>query len=49
MKTSTRNQQRRAVAAAFRKMANGVESRTAYASTVEFYRASGQEWAKSLG
>jgi hypothetical protein len=49
MKTSTRNQQRRAVAAAFRRMANGVESRTAYASTVEFYRASGQEWAKSLG
>lgn len=49
MKTSTRNQQRRAVAAAFRKMANGVESRTAYASTVEFYRASGQEWAKQLG
>jgi hypothetical protein len=49
MKTSTRNQQRRAVAAAFRRMANGVESRTAYASTVEFYRASGQEWAKRLG
>ena len=49
MRTSTRNQQRRAVAAAFRKMANGVESRMAYASTVEFYRASGQEWAKNLG
>jgi len=49
MKMSTRNQQRRTVAAAFRKMANGVESKEAYASTVEFYRASGQEWAKSLG
>lgn len=48
MKTSTRNQQRRAVAAAFRRMANGVESKMAYASTVEYYRASGQEWAKSL-
>ncbi|HSA88569.1 MAG TPA: hypothetical protein VLF42_01580 [Burkholderiales bacterium] len=49
MKTSTRNQQRRAVAAAFRRMANGVENRMAYASTVDYYRASGQEWAKSLG
>ena len=49
MKASTRNQQRRAVAAAFRKMANGVEDKTAYASTVEYYRASGQEWAKTLG
>jgi hypothetical protein len=49
MKANTRNQQRKAVAAAFRKMANGVESKMAYASTVEYYRASGQEWAKSLG
>jgi len=49
MKTSTKNQQRRAVAAAFRKMANGVESKAAYASTMEFYRASGQEWARHLG
>jgi hypothetical protein len=48
MKTSTRNQQRKAVAAAFRKMANGVENKTAYASTVEYYRSSGQEWARSL-
>jgi hypothetical protein len=40
---------RRTVAAAFRRMANGVEDKTAYASTVDFYRASGQEWAKSLG
>ena len=49
MKTSTRNRQRKAVAAAVRKMANGVEDKTAYASTVEYYRASGQEWAKTLG
>jgi hypothetical protein len=44
-----RNRQRKAVAAAFRKMARGVENKMAYASTVEFYRSSGQEWAKSLG
>ena len=49
MKAMTRNQQRKAVVAAFRKMANGVENKMAYASTVEFYRASGQEWAKTLG
>ncbi|HSA70648.1 MAG TPA: hypothetical protein VLF65_13680 [Burkholderiales bacterium] len=49
MKASTRNRQRKAVATAFRKMAHGVENKMAYASTVEFYRASGQEWAKSLG
>jgi len=49
MKAITRNRQRKAVAAAFRKMAHGVESKAAYASTVEFYRASGQEWTKSLG
>jgi hypothetical protein len=40
---------RKAVAAAFRKMANGIEGKAAYASTVEYYRASGQEWAKHLG
>ena len=39
---------RRTVAAAFRRMANGVEAKTAYASTVRFYRASGQEWAQYL-
>jgi hypothetical protein len=49
MKANSRNQQRKAVAAAFRKMANGVESKAAYANTVDFYRASGQEWAKCLG
>jgi hypothetical protein len=49
MKASIRNRQRKAVAAAFRKMARGVENKMAYASTVEFYRSSGQQWAKSLG
>jgi hypothetical protein len=39
---------RKTIAAAFRRMANGVESKSAYASTVDFYRSSGQEWAKSL-
>ena len=48
MRASTRNRQLKAVAAAFRKMANGVENKAAYASTVEYYRSSGQEWAKSL-
>jgi hypothetical protein len=48
MKPSTMNRQRKAVAAAFRKMANGVENKAAYASTVEYYRSSKQEWAKSL-
>ena len=49
MKAMTRNQQRKAVVAAFRKMAHGVESRMAYASTVEFYRSGGQDWTKQLG
>jgi hypothetical protein len=40
---------RKTVAAAFRRMANGVKDKAAYANTVGFYRASGQEWAKQLG
>jgi hypothetical protein len=40
---------RRTVAAAFRRMANGVNDKAAYASTVGFYRASGRAWAKRLG
>jgi hypothetical protein len=40
---------RRTVAAAFRRMANGVQDKAAYANTVGFYRASGREWAKQLG
>ena len=39
---------RKLVAAAFRSMAGGVDDKTAYASTVGFYRASGKEWANSL-
>ena len=39
---------RRAVAAAFRRMAGGVEARAAYQNTVRFYRASGQAWARQL-
>ena len=43
-----RTMKRRTIAAAFRLMANGVENKAAYASTVDYYRASGQEWAKRL-
>ena len=41
--------QRRKVAAAFRRMAGGVEAKAAYAATIGFYRASGRDWAKRLG
>jgi hypothetical protein len=37
------------VAAAFQKMAQGVRRKAAFASTVAFYRAGGQEWTKQLG
>ena len=37
------------VAAAFRRMARGVEGKAAYASTVRFYRSGGQAWARQLG
>jgi hypothetical protein len=40
---------RAGVAAAFRRMAHGVNSKAAYASSVAFYRSGGQEWAKQLG
>ena len=49
MQTRTRNQGRKVIAAAFRRMANGIEAKTAYAITVRFYRSSGQEWAQQLG
>jgi hypothetical protein len=45
----TRTKGRKIIAAAFRRMANGVEAKTAYASTLRYYRASGQEWAQQLG
>lgn len=41
--------QRRKIAAAFRRMAGGIDAKTAYASTVAFYRASGHGWARQLG
>lgn len=34
------------VAAAFRRMANGVTQGAAYASTVRFYQSSGYDWAR---
>jgi hypothetical protein len=40
---------RKAVAAAFRRMARGVAAKAAYANTVRFYRSSGQAWARQLG
>jgi len=51
-KTRPKRNQRRLrarVASAFRDMASGRADKAAYASTVRFYRASGQEWAKQLG
>jgi len=30
-------------------MARGVDDKAAYASTVRFYRSSGQDWAQRLG
>ena len=40
---------RRKIAAAFRRMAGGVDARAAYAASIGFYRASGRDWAKRLG
>ena len=39
---------RKRVASAFRRMARGVDMKTAYASTVEFYRSGGQPWTRQL-
>ena len=36
------------VAAAFRKLAHGVDPRTAGARTRNFYRSSGMAWSRSL-
>lgn len=36
------------IAAAFRKLAHGVDERTAYAQTRDFYRSSGAPWARFL-
>ena len=40
---------RRRIAQAFRRMARGVDLKSAYASTVRFYRSGGHAWAKQLG
>jgi hypothetical protein len=49
MKQRITKQQRRRVAAAFRRMARGIEEKAAYAQTIGFYRASGQAWVERLG
>jgi hypothetical protein len=36
------------VAEAFRRMANGIGDKTAYARTVQFYRSGGHEWTMQL-
>ncbi len=36
------------VATAFRRMAQGARRKSAYASTVAFYRATGHAWTKAL-
>jgi len=40
---------RKAVAAAFRRIARGVEAKVAYRMALAFYRATGLEWTKRLG
>jgi hypothetical protein len=45
--TNSRNIRTR-VAAAFRRMAQGVRRKAAYAGTVAFYRATGHAWTKAL-
>jgi hypothetical protein len=37
------------VAASFRTLANGVDTSTAHAKTVDFYRSGGMDWARCLG
>jgi hypothetical protein len=39
---------RAGVAEAFRRIANGVADKAAYASTVGFYRSGGHAWVKQL-
>jgi len=36
------------IAAAFREIARGVDERTAYKQTRDFYRSSGAPWARAL-
>lgn len=37
------------VAASFRALANGLDTTTAHARTVDFYRSGGMDWARCLG
>ncbi len=49
MQTNTNTRQLRSrVSAAFRKMAQGVRRKPAYASTVAFYRATGHAWTRAF-
>ena len=49
MQTTNGNRQLRSrVSAAFRKMAQGVQRKAAYASTVAFYKATGHAWTRSF-
>jgi hypothetical protein len=45
--SSPRNLRSR-VSAAFRKMAQGARRKSAYASTVAFYRSTGHAWTKAF-
>jgi hypothetical protein len=40
---------RKRIAAAFRRMARGMDVKTAYARTKDYYRMAGGAWARSLG
>jgi hypothetical protein len=46
--TYSPKQLRSRVSAAFRKMAQGVRRKTAYANTVAFYRATGHAWTRAF-
>ena len=50
MQGNTNARQLRArVSAAFRRMAQGVRRKSAYASTVAFYQATGHAWTRAFG
>ena len=49
MKQRITGLKRRQIAAAFRRMARGVDETAAYGRPIGFYRASGQAWVARLG
>ena len=49
MKQRITGLKRRRVAAAFRRMARGVEEKAAFARTITFYRVSGHAWVERFG